>query len=452
MPTETHPAFALGHDHRKKINRDDLAHWNPKKRRLDPQQILDRSTRTRVPSLLPLKTERMAASAFGFFRGAAPVMAYDLSLGPHTAITNQICGDAHVENLGAYTGVDGRLIFDINDFDETIRAPFEWEIKRMATSILLAGDEAGIKPGGCQAAAEIFLETYCDQLKTLAGMPVLEVARFQVHRLGASAPISRILLAAERSTPLHLRDRLTISAGASRVFRSQPPLLRRVLGKQRAAILACLPCYRKSLPPESQHLLDQFQPHDVAFKVVGTGSVGMRDFVLYLEGSGSGETAESNDPLFLQIKEEVASAYAPYLPKKASPETHNGQRVANGQRAMQLESDPLLGWTRLDGRDYLVRQLNDHKASLDITSLDQAGLTEYAQVCGELLARGHARSGQPQLIAGYLGNGKHFRKAILDFAEAYAGQTNTDWKAFLARHKPAAPVARAKATSKARKR
>ena len=189
----------------------------------------------------------------------------------------------------------------------------------------------------------------------------------------------------------------------------------------------------------------------------------MRDYVVYLEATGpraasaTGPRAESksNDPLFLQIKEETASAYAPYLPASAArpeqarhPVPHNGQRVVDGQRAMQLESDPLLGWTTLDGRDYLVRQLNDHKASLDVTTLDEAGLTAYAQVCGELLARGHARSGEAARIAGYLGSGRHFRKAILDFATAYADQTNTDWKSFVAHHKSAAPSTAARKSKK----
>ena len=443
-----HPAFVLGHAHRKQVNRGDLAHWDPGRRKHTPQQLLDRSTYTRVQSLLPLKVERMAASAFGFFRGAAPVMAYDLSLGPHTDLVNQICGDAHVQNLGAYTGLDGRLIFDINDFDETLRAPFEWDIKRMTTSILLAGAEAGNHPGnqagnhpgirsaGAHAAAATFLQAYTDQIAAFGRMPVLEVARFQVHRLAAALPIARIFAQAERATPIHLRDHLTVASGShsrpGRVFRSQPPLLRRIHGEERAAVLACLPRYRKSLAPERQHFFDQFQPLDVGFKVVGTGSVGMRDFCVYFEGNGP------DDPLFLQIKEETASAYAPYLPASAAPQLHNGHRVVDGQRAMQLESDPLLGWTTLGGRDFLVRQLNDHKASLDVSTLDEAGLTAYAEVCGELLARGHARSGEAPRIAGYLGSGKRFRKAILSFASAYADQTNIDWKAFVAhaRHSP----------------
>nr|WP_281372365.1 DUF2252 domain-containing protein [Granulicella arctica] len=380
----------------------------------------------RVRSLISLKYQRMSASPFGFFRGAAPVMAYDLSLSAHTGIVNQLCGDAHVQNLGAYCGIDGRLIFDINDFDETIRGPFEWDVKRMATSILLAGEQAKVKGSDCRGAAQAFLDSYCRLMKRLSLLPILDVARFQVHRLEAMTPILKILLQAERATPLHSRDQLTEITRAGRIFRSNPPVLWRVRGDERRAALASLDRYRKTLLPERQHFLAQFRPIDVAFKVVGTGSVGLRDYCVYLEGNGP------DDPLFLQIKEETASAYAPYLQKSASPEMHNGQRVADGQRALQLQSDPFLGWTSFGRRDYLVRQLNDHKASLDVTTLNTTGLIEYAQVCGEMLARGHARSGDAREVVGYLGGGKRFKAAILEFASAYADQTTEDWKALLA--------------------
>ena len=419
MPPEP---VARGEAHRKKVRRTDLGEWKPKRRKRDPLHLLDAAMAGRVRSLLPLKRERMAVSPFAFFRGAAPLMAYDLSLGPHTAIVNQLCGDAHVQNLGAYAGIDGRLIFDINDFDETIRGPFEWDVKRMATSILLAGEQAKVKAGACAAAGRAFLDAYCDLLQQLSRMPVLEVARFQVHRLGMVSPIAGILGEAERATPLHSLEHLTVQGKGGRRFRSDPPVLRRGEGEERRAVLSSLPRYRESLLPERQHFFAQFRPVDVAFKVVGTGSVGTRDYCILFEGNGP------EDPLFLQIKEETASAYAPYLPKRASPKKQNGERVADGQRAMQLQSDPLLGWTSFGGRDYLVRQLNDHKASLDVTTVNETGLTAYARVCGEILARGHARSGDARLIAGYVGNGKRFKRAMENFAEAYAAQTKKDWQ------------------------
>ena len=353
-------------------------------------------------------------------------MAYDLSLEPHTGIVNQMCGDAHLQNLGAYAGIDGRLNFDVNDFDETARGPFEWDVKRMATSVLLAGEQAGIAGGARTAAAGACVDAYSELMHCLAPLPVLEVARYQVRRLHATAPIAALLEQAERASPVHLRDKLTEEHKGERVFRTVPELLWRVKGAERRGVLASLRVYRKSLLPERQHFFDQFRPVDVAFKVVGTGSVGLRDYVVYCEGNGP------DDPLFLQVKEEIASAYAPYLPKGERGEAHGGKRVADGQRAMQLQSDPMLGWTTLGKRDYLVRQLNDHKASLDVSTLDGDALAAYARVCGEMLARGHARSGSAGLIAGYMGHGKTFREAMLRFAESYAAQCVLDWQAMVA--------------------
>lgn len=415
----------MGKLHGKQVAVDALGVWKPKRRTRDALQLLRRADHGRVRALLPLKLERMAGSPFGFFRGAAAIMAYDLSLGPRTAIVNQLCGDAHVENLGAYEGIDGKLIFDVNDFDETTTGPFEWDLKRMATSVLVAGTQAKVSTPDCSIAAQAFLDSYCDTMQTLARLPVLDVARYQVRRLNASPAIARILQDAERASPIRLWEKLTEEGPGGRVFKQHKPVLWRVHGKVRTAVVASLDEYRESLLPERRHFFDQFTTHDVAFKVVGTGSVGLRDYCVYMQGNGVG------DPLFLQVKEEAASAYAPYLPRGGG-KLQQGKRVADGQRAMQLQSDPLLGWTRIGKRDYLVRQLNDHKASLDVTLLDAAGLAEYAAVCGEMLARGHARSGTASLVAGYVGDGTAFGKAILHFARAYAEQTTLDWKALLA--------------------
>ena len=381
----------------------------------------------RVPALAAIKYERMAASSFGFFRGAASIMAADLSLTPHTGITTQICGDAHVQNLGAYAGPDGRLIFDINDFDETIRAPFEWDLKRMTTSILLAGRQAHFKNAGSSFAAALFLTTYCDLMRNFARMPVLEVARYQVHRLAEVTSVTRALRKAKRQTPNLTVESLTEPdpKGGGRIFKTHPPLLRRVAGKERTAVLTSLQPYLASLQPERRHFFAQYRPIDVAFKVVGTGSVGLRDYCVSMQGNNS------DDPLFLQIKEEVASCYTPYLPRDPRQAKHQGQRVVEGQRAMQLQSDPLLGWTTCEGRDYLVRQLNDHKATVDATQLNPEGLAQYAMVCGEMLARGHARSGNASDLASCIGKPKQFKKAIVAYGLSYADQTEKDWKAML---------------------
>jgi uncharacterized protein (DUF2252 family) len=208
-----------------------------------------------------------------------------------------------------------------------------------------------------------------------------------------------------------------------RVFKTMPPHLTRLTGKDAEKVVGSLKLYAESLQPERRHFLSQYRPVDVAFKVVGTGSVGLRDYCVYMEGNGEG------DPLFLQIKEETASAYTPYLggAKRGRAKVHEGRRVVEGERAMQLQSDPFLGWTTLEGREYLVRQLNDHKASIQLDNLKAAGLMEYAGVCGELLARGHARSGDAAMLAGYLGRSARFDDAVGEFAVAYADQTEEDW-------------------------
>jgi uncharacterized protein (DUF2252 family) len=437
---------AMGQSRRKQLRRQDHGHWQPQQRRHNPIALLEDSMRGRVPSLIALKYERMAASPFGFFRGAVPVMAADLSMMPHTGIVNQLCGDAHVRNLGAYAAPDGRLVFDINDFDETIRGPFEWDLKRLATSLVLAGREIGIKRGQCEEAVYGFIARYRKCAEMFSKMPVVDMARFQVHRLQRISPVSTALLKAERSTPMHTLEQLTIPEiirgedTGRRIFKEIKPLLTRLSAAQARAVRASADEYKRDLLPERRHFLAQYRAVDAGFKVVGTGSVGLRDYLVYLEGNGRG------DPLFLQIKEEPASAYAKYI-EYHGPH-HQGQRVAEGQRAMQFASDPFLGWTTIGHRHYLVRQLNDHKASIELEDLKGPGLLEYAEMCGELLARGHSRSGDPCMLAGYIGSGARFAEAIMKFAEAYADQTDKDWQALLkSRHAPKKVASQPKAAS-----
>ena len=432
----------MGQLKRKQLRRQDHSNWQPQHRRHNPIALIEESMRGRVPSLITIKYERMAASPFGFFRGAVPVMASDLSLMPHTGIVNQICGDAHVCNLGAYAAPDGRLVFDINDFDETIRGPFEWDLKRLATSLVLAGRENGAKRAQCEEAVYGLIARYRKCVDMFARMPVLEMARYQVHRLQRITPVSTALLKAERSTPMHTLEQLTVpemSRGAEtgrRIFRENKPLLTRISSGQARAVLASLHEYKKDLLPERQHFFAQYRPMEVGFKVVGTGSVGLRDYLVYFEGNGRG------DPLFLQVKEEPASGYAKYL-EYHGPH-HQGQRVADGQRAMQFLSDPFLGWTTIANRQYLVRQLNDHKANIEIADLKGLGLLEYAEMCGELLARGHSRSGDACILTGYIGTGRRFAEAMVKFAESYADQTERDWETLLkSRHAPKKAVAAA---------
>jgi uncharacterized protein (DUF2252 family) len=415
----------LGQSRRRQLRRQQNDQLNIKARKATPLSLLERIERGRVSSLVKLKHQLMAESPFSYFRGAAPAMAADLAVVPNTGIEVQLCGDAHVRNLGAFAAPDGRLVFDINDFDETIRGPFEWDLKRMAASLVLAARESRHKESAAREVVEQCILRYCELMRAFARMPLLEVGRFQVHRLGSVQPVHKALLKAERATPLHNLELLTEpipGKPGTRRFREIKPHLTRITGSQAERVLGALDPYREILESQRQHLLSLYRPIDVAFKVVGTGSVGLRDYCIYFEGNGP------SDPLFLQIKEEAPSAYLHYLPgAHASP--HNGQRVVIGQRAMQLQSDPFLGWTHIGARHFLVRQLNDHKGSIDLTDLAGGGLMAFGEVCGELLARGHARSGDPQVIAGYLGSGGTFAEAIARFGTLYANQTEKDWQA-----------------------
>ena len=397
----------------------------PKDRGFDPVEVLRASAEDRVRRLLPFKYARMKVSPFAFFRGAVSIMAADLGRLPNSGLHVQLCGDAHVQNLGSFAAPDGGLVFDFNDFDETIRGPWEWDVKRMAASIVLAGQESGHNRAGCRRAAEVFTESYSRSLAEFSRQPILQVARHQIHREARIQPIHAALRQSERAQPLDLLKKFTEpdDRGQPR-FRDLRPDFWRIRGSYAKAVLDSLGVYRRSLAPERRYLFDLFRSVDVGFKVVGTGSVGLRDYVVLFEGNGA------QDPMFLQIKQEAASAYAAYLPGPAH--RHQGRRAALGQRAVQPISDLLLGWTTIGERHYLVRQLNDHKGSIDLENLRGAGLHSLAQVAGELLARSHARSGDACAIQGYCGSGLKIARALRDFACQYADQTEADYHAFLA--------------------
>src|ERR1700733_6235527 len=422
-PTERR---GFGQSRRKQVRRQEQKRWSGADRQTDPIDALAVSAVGRGPSLLAIKGQGMGGSPFCFYRGAVPIMAADLPVLPHTGILCQLCGDAHVRNLGAFAAPDGRLVFDINDFDETIRGPFEWDVKRMATSIILAGREAGSKNSICGEAALVFLAGYRRAMRAFARMSVMEVAHYQVHRLQRITPVSQILRKAERATPQYNASRLLEQRKGwpHRTFVEQKPLQFRLSGAKSQMILDSLSQYRASLLPERQHFFDLYRPLDVAFRVVGTGCVGLREYIVFMEGNGG------DDPLFLQIKEEPGSAYAPYLGEIGLPQ-HQGRRVVQGRGAMQFLSDLLLGWTTINNRHYLVRQLNDHKASIAMEDLKGEGLNQYAEICGELLARGHARSGDAIALSGYIGTSDRFIEAVTEFAIDYADQTEVDYKTFL---------------------
>jgi uncharacterized protein (DUF2252 family) len=364
----------------------------------------------------------MVASPFGFFRGAVPLMAADLASLPTTRITVQICGDAHIRNLGAFASPTGAVVFDINDFDETIPGPWEWDVKRLAASLVLSGREAGHSDGECKEAVETFVTEYGKSVNHCSQLTILEIARYTVHRHIEAGPLPELLKKAERVTPQDTLAKLTQSRDCGRRFKEEKPLLTAVSDKIRHDVLTALRSYGDTLSHERRHFFELHQPVDVAFKVVGTGSVGTRDYVILGFGNGS------EDPLFLQMKEELPSAYAPYL--NAQVPSNQGERVVQGQRLMQAQSDIFLGWTRMDGRDYLVRQLADHKAAIDTEALKGRGLIEYAKMCGEVLGKGHARSGDACVLDGYCGGAEKLDKAVAEFAVAYADQSTADYELF----------------------
>jgi len=409
----------FGRSLRNQIARISQGDWDPKQRKFDVVPLLIDSNRPRIARLLPIKYEHMAASPFGFFRGAVPLMAADLAAMPCTTLRTQICGDAHVQNLGAFEAADGRLIFDINDFDETVVGPWEWDIKRMAASLVLAGREAGNADKQCKLAVLAFVQRYRQCMRRFSEMAVIELARYQILRV--VGPVKSVLRQAERATPLHNLQKLTVFANGKHRFREQRPNQFHIPHAVASAVIASLRFYARTLSPDRAFFFTQYFPEDIVFRVVGTGSVGTHDYVLLMFAGAI------SDPLFLQVKEEPPSSYAPYLPPRRSP-VHQGERVTEGQRAMQMQSDIFLGWTSIDGRDYVVRQLRDHKAAIETDILQGDGLVQYARMAGELLAKGHARSGDPCALSGYLGTADRFDTAMARFGITYANQTVKDWE------------------------
>lgn len=415
----------FGKSRREVVHRVDQALWVPLATRRDPIDIINEISATRVQDLIPIKMGRMAVSPFNFFRGAAPVMAADLATMPTTGMRVQMCGDAHVRNVGAFAAPDGHLVFDLNDFDETFPGPWEWDLKRLATSLVLAGNEAGGNHGDCKDAVLALVQSYREAMDSFAEMTMLDLARFEVRRHTQVGFIRSILGKAERVTPKVTLEKLTCPAkGGLRRFVEHPPLLHHIPEEEGKSVLAALGPYRDTLPPDRQRVLDFYHPSDVAFKVVGTGSVGTRVYVVLCFGNGL------EDPLFIQVKEEPASCYAPYLPD-VSPYPHQGRRVAEGQHLMQAVSDPFLGWTSIDGRDFLVRQLADHKATVDPAELQGATLIEFGVVCGKILAKAHARTGDAAEISAYCGKADKVDKALAQFAVLYARQSSRDHEALV---------------------
>ncbi|HWB58358.1 MAG TPA: DUF2252 domain-containing protein [Chthoniobacteraceae bacterium] len=415
---------ALGQNLRKKLKRVDQGKWKPAKDR-HPLRAILAANAGRLPSLVPLKMARMSVSPFAFFRGSASLMAADLAESPVTGLYTQICGDAHVRNLGAYAAPDGHLVFDINDFDETTQGPWEWDLKRLATSVVLSGREAGDSEKICAQAVATLVASYREAMDVLAEMKVINLVKYEIRRFAEQGIIEEVLNKARRVTPVKTLQKLTQpSKDQLPRFQHQPPVLHHVDEATRKKVIHSLKSYRETVNAGHQIVFDAYKPADVAFKVVGTGSVGTRDYVVLLFGNGP------DDPMFLQIKEELPSCYAPHL-KNVKQAGNNGRRVAEGQQRMQTVTDPFIGWTCIDGRDYLVRQLADRKAAIDPIELKGRKMFEYVTVCGETLAKAHARTGDPLAIAGYCGDTAKLDGAIAKFATAYADQMTKDFGIFI---------------------
>lgn len=421
-----------GRELRDVFSRVNQARWRPTLRTRSVQQLLQQAEQGRVRELLAVKRERMSASPFAFYRGSVPLMAADLAACGSTGFVTHIYGDAHVRNLGAFAVFDDRLTFDVNDFDETCVAPWEWDVKRLASSLILAGREAGIPERDCGDAALLFGRTYRNHIVEISRMPYLQLARDHVHRHMAAQPVTDALRTAERATPQAVLEKLTTGTRAGIEFRDEPPLLRRATSAERKSVLAGLQKYRASLTSKSLHTFNRYTVTDVAFKVVGIGSVGMRDYLVLMFGN------DGVDPLILQLKQELPSAYGPLVAARKG--SHEGARVVGGQSLLQTQSDLLLGWSSMGGRHYLVRQFSDHKGTPNPADFANGGLQHFAVVCGEIIARGHARGCDAAVLAGYMGRSDRFERAISDFSRAYADQTERDHREFCSafRLKPAA--------------
>ncbi|MFJ5305813.1 DUF2252 domain-containing protein [Streptomyces sp. NPDC088350] len=413
---------------RKRVSRSAHAGWIPAVDRPDPVAVLERQGRDRLPELLPIRYGRMAASPFAFFRGSAAVMAADLAAQPHTGLTVQLCGDAHLLNFGLYASPERALLFDLNDFDETFPGPFEWDVKRLAASVAVAGHENGHSEPKAHRAALEATAAYRTALRALARKGELAV---WYDRIDADSllPLVRSardrrrvessLTRARRRTSLHAVGKLTETVDGRRRIVHDPPLLEPAGAADMASLRKIFSDYRSTLSEERRLLLDRYRFVDAARKVVGVGSVGTRCFIVLLAGR------DQDDPLFLQIKEARKSVLEEYLP--SGPYVHPGHRVVAGQRLLQAASDIFLGWmTGPQGRAFYWRQLRDMKGSADVAGMGPAELLGYARLCGTALARAHARSGDRVAIAAYLGGTDTFEHAVADFASAYATQTATD--------------------------
>lgn len=393
--------------------------------RPDVVDFVRASNEGRVPELVPLRIGRMLASPFAFFRGSAGLMAGDLAVGARSGLDAQLCGDAHAANFGLYGTPEGRIVMDINDFDETLPGPWEWDLKRLATSLVLAGREGGVSEKGCRDAASDAVRAYRGAARHLAEIPFLE----SWSALGDESVLSRTKAddlvghfskaasKARRNTSARLAAKWTRREGEDWRFIEDPPVLTRIPPATARAVIDALPSYVDSLRESRHTLIMRYGVSDVAFRVVGTGSVGWRNYLVLLHGNG-------DEALVLQAKEARPSALAPFL--DTPPVKHEGKRIVHGARLVQAETDILLGWTTIDGRPFIVRQFRNRKGEIDATTLKRDDLDDYGRLAGALLARAHSRSVDPRLLAGYCAGGEELDDAMARYALDYADRTCAD--------------------------
>ncbi|QDU20669.1 DUF2252 domain-containing protein [Urbifossiella limnaea] len=422
----------MGKSLRDKCPRESHAAWRPAADRPDPLALLEESNKGRMPHLVPVRHGRMLHSPFTFYRGAALNMAADLAGTPSTGLRVQACGDCHLCNFGAYATPERRVIFDLNDLDETLPAPWEWDVKRLAASFVLACRDNGFREDAARDAALSCVRSYRERMAEYGDMRVLDVwyASIDVEKLlaviddrEASRRLrKRLAKARERSVLEHDFPELATDAGPAPTIRDNPPLIFHPPDRAREELMASaekhFAGYRASLREDRRLLLDRFVLKDAAAKVVGVGSVGTYCAVLLL-------MAGEHDPLFLQVKQARPSVLEPYAGK--DPHANHGERVVHGCRMLQSASDTFLGWVKGEaGRHYYVRQLRDMKIKPVVEAFTPGVMVQYADFCGWALAHAHARSGEPAAISGYLGKGDKFDEAVADFAAAYADQSERD--------------------------
>ena len=424
--------FEMGQARQTAVPLSAHAEWNPPADR-DMVGLIEASNNGRVPSLVPIRHQRMQVSAFTFYRGAPAVMSYDLAQTPASGINAQLCGDCHISNFGMYASPERSLVFDLNDFDETLPGPFEWDIKRTVASIVVAAQNAGLTERDARKAVLEALRIYREKINELAYRSYLDTwySRIEAdvflelvkkkHQKTAATQLARV----QEKNRLKAFNKLTTVVDGERRIIHDPPLIYR-LNKQeegvREAIRELFTAYYESLDDSRKRLLSRYRFMDVAHKVVGVGSVGTRCFISFWQGVDDG------DPLFLQVKQARTSLLEPYLGR--SEYDHSGHRVITGQRLMQATNDIFLGYGQIGDETYFIRQLYDMKGSVNLETIPAPYLKRYAGLCGAVLARAHARSGDAAQIAGYLGNTDEFDQALLAFAFRYAAQNNSDWADF----------------------